>query len=760
MKHTIRAESYPSFELKSSIKSAISYCVQWMLIFLFASIDTFGFSISLAIFCALVFARQNVLILAPCFIIANCTFTLEWMTLAYSATPVVVLIALYVIFYRLRRNVPLICIGIATLVSMIPYIVCECVLNHQFLNVGISALIAIVLAFSLSIGAYAIYVRGFVHSFTTDEYMSGGIFLIVMGYALSNVNVYGYCLYDIVLAFAIILMCAIGKGRAGIIISMLMGFGMAIRSMQIESVAVATILSGVAYAFSSFTKWASALSMLAISTILWLTNAFDGASYMMLAMNGVGGVIALFLPKSLIIKLKGLNSQDNKNSYSHIVNRRGRELASRLYSASDVFCDLSKNLEDLSSKSNSLNSQSLAKEIAKGYCSKCSEKANCFGALGGDTSSILQPMCEAAINRNKVTILDMPTFITSRCINIHSLIGVINSSAEAYKRRASKLDSLSTTKSLMSQQFAGISLVLDNLAQTCAQQVNFATDDIEMLKAELLKHNIVASEIVVSKEQDNIGVTLITRTIDANKVMLKKILSRVLKCRLQLVKMQDRGEQKLLYFCSASLYEVAYGIATHSFDEVASGDSNSVLCPSMNKRFFAICDGMGHGVEASVASKNALKMIESFYRANIDSSIVLNLVNRLLSLTISDSFSSIDIAVVDTINGSVDVIKLGAANSFIIRQDNIEVLSSQSAPCGILDEIESISSRYQLYDGDMLILMSDGVFDVVDNQGVAEIVDSLNTTNPQVLADAILNRALELSTNDDATVLVLRLFAN
>ncbi len=758
MKHALRVDAMPTFEFKSSIKSAISYVVQALFIFLFASIDKFGFAISLALFCALVFARQNVLILSPFFILATCVFSLEWLSLAFSVTPCVVLIVLYVIFYRLKKNVPLFALALATLVGMTPYIVLGCVIDKDYLLVGISALIGVVLTFALSIGAYAIFVRGIVHQFTTDECMSGGIFIIVTGYALMGVKIYGFCFYDMVIAFVILIMCATGKGRWSIIVALLFGVGGTISTRQLETIAVASILASVALTFSPFTKWASALSMLAVSAILWLVEAFDGASYMVLTMNGIGIFICLILPKSMIIKLKGLQNNDNAVTFTHIVNRRGRELATRLYSASDVFYDLSKNLEDIAESRCEMSSSKLAKEVAKGYCSKCQDKEVCFEALGGDTSCILQPMCDAAINRGKVTILDMPPFVTSRCVNMHSLMSVINQSAESYKRRAQSLDSLAMTKSLMAQQFAGISLVLDDLARDCQEQVNFASDNVEMIKSELLKHNIVASEIVISGEEGAMSVTLLTRAVDTAKAVLTKILSRALKCKLDLVKVQDRGEQKLMYFQSASVYEVAYGIAWHSLKEDACGDSHSILCPTRNKRLFAICDGMGHGDDALIASKNAVKMIESFYRSNIDSGIILNLVNRLLSLSISDAFSSLDIAIVDTSNGGVDVIKLGAASSFIIRQDNIEVLSCKTPPCGILDEIESVSSRYQLYVGDMLVMMSDGVYDTLDNSGVGEMVDSLNTSNPQVLADALLQKALELGSQDDCTVLVLRLF--
>ena len=75
-----------------------------------------------------------------------------------------------------------------------------------------------------------------------------------------------------------------------------------------------------------------------------------------------------------------------------------------------------------------------------------------------------------------------------------------------------------------------------------------------------------------------------------------------------------------------------------------------------------------------------------------------------------------------------------------------------------MDDVDSITSRYQLFDGDMVLMMSDGVFDALDSKGVCEVIDEADTQNPQTLADVVLEKALQNGANDDCTVLALRLF--
>ena len=102
---------------------------------------------------------------------------------------------------------------------------------------------------------------------------------------------------------------------------------------------------------------------------------------------------------------------------------------------------------------------------------------------------------------------------------------------------------------------------------------------------------------------------------------------------------------------------------------------------------------------------------------------------------------------------------MGAVATFVCHRDNVEIISCAAPPAGIIEKASPLTSRHQLYDGDMVIMMSDGVFDALDEQGVISAVEEINTANPQILADRMLERALNEGAKDDCTVLVMRLFA-
>ena len=114
--------------------------------------------------------------------------------------------------------------------------------------------------------------------------------------------------------------------------------------------------------------------------------------------------------------------------------------------------------------------------------------------------------------------------------------------------------------------------------------------------------------------------------------------------RMERVGVTRRGEESVVHIAACPVFEVAYGVARKSREGTdASGDTTSVLCPSRKRRLFAISDGMGSGERAARSSRDAIAMVENFYRAGFDDAVILTLVNKLLCLTSDENFSSLDI---------------------------------------------------------------------------------------------------------------------
>ena len=135
-----------------------------------------------------------------------------------------------------------------------------------------------------------------------------------------------------------------------------------------------------------------------------------------------------------------------------------------------------------------------------------------------------------------------------------------------------------------------------------------------------------------------------------------------------------------------------------------------------------------------------------------------------MTFTKDESFTCVDIAVVDLDSGNADLVKIGSPIAFILSANTVKVLETTSLPLGILDSLRPDVSSYTLAENDTLLFMSDGVADAFGSTAdLYEILRAIPVGNPQALAERLLDEALRAYGNvakDDMTAIAVRLFRN
>jgi stage II sporulation protein E len=176
----------------------------------------------------------------------------------------------------------------------------------------------------------------------------------------------------------------------------------------------------------------------------------------------------------------------------------------------------------------------------------------------------------------------------------------------------------------------------------------------------------------------------------------------------------------------------------------------------------ALSDGMGTGRRANEESAAAVDLLENFLEAGFEKNLAVKIINSALVLrNSSESFATLDICTVDLYTGSAEFVKIGAASSFLLRDGKVFVIRSTSLPIGMLKDVDMELSRRDLKDGDVLLMVTDGLLDIADEYGDKEDwIDSALTAckldKPQDIADFILLEAKRLCAGiipDDMTVL-------
>ena len=130
------------------------------------------------------------------------------------------------------------------------------------------------------------------------------------------------------------------------------------------------------------------------------------------------------------------------------------------------------------------------------------------------------------------------------------------------------------------------------------------------------------------------------------------------------------------------------------------------------------------------------------------------LVQRVLSSSVE-----VDNKIVGQINKGL-MLLVGFTDSDTDKEIDymVDKIINQSLPLGIDEEVDQ--SSYQLEDGDMIIMSSDGVVEnLIDNDLLEEFISNAKDLAPQQIVYEILNYTIknQIKTKDDMTVIVLKI---
>ena len=225
-----------------------------------------------------------------------------------------------------------------------------------------------------------------------------------------------------------------------------------------------------------------------------------------------------------------------------------------------------------------------------------------------------------------------------------------------------------------------------------------------------------------------------------------------------------RNEYTSTCFVEKTNFEVVYGVERCVGDyQQISGDSFSFMQKEEGQFLASLSDGMGTGLNAYQESEKVVDLLEQFLEAGFSKETAVKMINSALVLRDQGkTFSTIDISSIDLYSGVCEFLKIGAATSFIKRGNWVEAITSTSLPAGVFQQTDYEKTCRKLYDGDMVIMVTDGVLDVlpVEHQEklMKDIILEHQTNNPKELADYILSRVRQYKSGrflDDMTVLVM-----
>jgi len=269
---------------------------------------------------------------------------------------------------------------------------------------------------------------------------------------------------------------------------------------------------------------------------------------------------------------------------------------------------------------------------------------------------------------------------------------------------------------------------------------------------------------------------IISKAIEKKNLLLENtnIQKKLLDQNTYLQGLHDSAEKILLNLLPQKLPElenVRFSVEYKSSESVG-GDMYDI-CDIGDYLCFYVFDVSNHGILAAVIAvilKSFLQNIEYNYRQGINKrrfpEIVADLNNEVLINTADNVFATLFLGFLDKKNNVLYYVSAGHVTQYLFNNEKIVPLSSTGTVLGAFEDATYSCSVHQLSPGDKVVLFSDGILEVSNNDiifGYNNIEKHLMENNSKpidIITKELLKASAQYGNNDffdDVTIVGIEL---
>ncbi|HHX95805.1 MAG TPA: stage II sporulation protein E [Clostridia bacterium] len=411
--------------------------------------------------------------------------------------------------------------------------------------------------------------------------------------------------------------------------------------------------------------------------------------------------------------------------------------------------------------------------ISANVCGECSMFRTCWENDIYNTYQNILALFVKIEETGKITDKDIRGVLGRRCRRTVEMAATINCVWDICQVNCFWQKKLTESKDLVSSQLHGVGEIISKLVKQ-TEIKDRTEEEIERKLVEVLELNgIRIRDVSVFKRNHSYHCHLVKKPCRGFKDCTEKtapIIEDVLGVRMSIGHFECAMESGVkaceISFVPRRLLDIDLGIAQCiKTGNGVSGDSfASVFLHS--RTALVLSDGMGSGSRAARESMATVNLLKSLLECGFDRELAVKTVNAALALrSPEDTFSTVDLAVIDLFSGKADFVKIAAQPSFIKKGKNIHTVNSGSLPIGILDTVDYEPVTMDLENGDLLVMTTDGLLDAgrrsqFGEDWVIRELHKFSQEDPQRIADHLVSRAEEMSggtVKDDIMVVVARI---
>lgn len=600
-----------------------------------------------------------------------------------------------------------------------------------------------------------------------EEMISLSLIVAVIIYGMPDFNIPYIAPIETVVYF-LIMLCTYKYGAGfGAITGAVSGFVLSVRGAPLNGIGMLTMIGIVPALFRS-------LGRIPTAAVFSLVIAIMGTVYeeMLLSAREVGALssallLFLLLPKSIVYRI---DHGGDGTGYSLSVDNLRKLANSRMKTFSESFLKLSSSLEAITERQAKIKQKEIDlifEDISERLCKECRNCSFCWEVNFKEAYQATCDLFEVAEKKGYIEDKDVPEYFSNYCICSEELVLETNRGFEIAKINSIWSHRLAESREIIAGQLKEVSSVIHSLTGDIYGATRVMQNEEDKIIRRLRAQHIDVSNITVLERGDKRKELVIRAAAGKNRCITTKETASWISDALGMKFVVSEASKSVIakkydqyIFIEDTKFKTLTGVARAMKDSI-SGDNFSIMKLESGEVVIALADGMGTGKEAADESEAVLALLEQLLEAGFETETAIRLINSNLVLkTDNQSFSTIDIGTINLCTAICEFVKIGAASTFIKRDNWVETISSTTLPIGMLKAVDYDSVSKKLYEGDIVIMITDGVLDCLTvedkEEHMEKVIIDIKSNNPQEIANRILDYALSQSNyvpTDDMTVI-------
>lgn len=542
------------------------------------------------------------------------------------------------------------------------------------------------------------------------------------------------------------------------------GFALSLRGAGATHIGVFTMLGIIPSLFRGMGRIPVAAVFAVTASVMGLADKEMALSANEISALSSAILLFLLLPKSIIYRV-----DSDLGSSDFMAARNLKKIAdARMKIFSDSFLKLSKTLDAITEKQTVQKQESsyIFEDISEKLCKNCRNCGACWEGNFQETYQAASDIFDTAEKNGYIKKEDIPVYFLDNCINADQFIEETNRGFEIAKLNHIWSSRMVESRKVIADQLKEVSFSIQEVTNDIYGSVHTIRKEEQVLRKLKSGHIKAKNLAVIEREDKRLEIFMDAATTGGRCVTAREAAALIGEALDTKIKVSESSKTVLskeydnYVFAEDTKFKVLTGVA-RAVKENVSGDNFSILKLETGNVMLALSDGMGTGSEAGEESETVLSLLEQMIEAGFKTETAIRLINSSLVLKAEkQTFSTVDLSIIDLYTGMCEFVKIGAASAFIKRDNWVETISSTTLPVGMFGSVDYDSVTKKLYEGDIVILVTDGVLDCIREENkeacMEQLIISIHSSNPQEIANRILDNALMQSNYvpiDDMTVI-------